>query len=144
MPDDARVLVQKDVGAERWAISYNLSDRTVTGNVFKTDGSPPSFIFCRITNETPAPDPAANTYLLDCSGAQACAAAPCGPEQWTPIASNWGYIDTTLDAPGAVTDVLFDPSTNFVHVLGQTPDGSAPTIYVIEPHANAFFADAPV
>ena len=52
------------------------------------------------------------------------------------------YVDTTLDAPGAVADVTFDPSTNFVHVLGRTPDGTAPTIYVIEPHANAFFADA--
>ena len=54
------------------------------------------------------------------------------------------YVDTTLDAPGAVEDVLFDPSTNFVHVLGRTPDGTSPTIYVIEPHANAFFADAPL
>ena len=32
-PDSARYLISKDVGAERWAISFNLSDQTVTGNV---------------------------------------------------------------------------------------------------------------
>ena len=52
------------------------------------------------------------------------------------------YVDTTLTAPGAVTDVTFDASTNFVHILGRTPDGAVPTIYVLEPHGNAFFADA--
>ena len=51
-------------------------------------------------------------------------------------------IARTLTAPGAVRDVTFDASTTAVHVLGQTPDGSASTIYVIEPHGNAFFADA--
>ncbi len=38
--------------------------------------------------------------------------------------------------------VTFDPSTTFVHVLGRTPGGASPTIYVIEPHGNAIFADA--
>ena len=86
-PDSRRYLISKDVGAERWAISFNLADRTVTGNVFKTDGSAPSFIWCRITAETPAPEPRESTYTLDCSGADACAAAPCASEGWTPIAS---------------------------------------------------------
>jgi hypothetical protein len=86
-PDSARYLISKDVGAERWAISFNLADRTVTGNVFKTDGSAPSFIWCRITSETPAADPADNQYVLDCFGADACAAAPCDAAGWTPIAS---------------------------------------------------------
>ena len=44
--------------------------------------------------------------------------------------------------PGPVSDVLFNPSTVLVHVLGRTPDRTASTIYVIEPHANAVFADA--
>ena len=86
-PDSRRYLISKDVGAERWAISFNLDDRTVTGNVFKTDGSAPSFIWCRITSETPAQDPSKNAYLLDCFGADACAAAPCVASAWTPIAS---------------------------------------------------------
>jgi len=86
-PDSRRYLISKDVGTERWAISFNLADRTVTGNVFKTDGSAPSFIWCRITGETPAPEPSQSSYVLDCFGADACAAAPCADESWTPIAS---------------------------------------------------------
>jgi hypothetical protein len=86
-PDSARYLISKDVGAERWAISFNLNDKTVTGNVFKTDGSAPSFIWCRITNEVTSPNPADTQYTLDCYGADACAAAPCTEAQWTLIAS---------------------------------------------------------
>jgi Gpi18-like mannosyltransferase len=44
--------------------------------------------------------------------------------------------------PAAARDVLFDPGTKLVHVLGRTPDGAADTIYVVEPRANAVFADA--
>jgi hypothetical protein len=86
-PDSGRYLISKDVGPERWAISFNLADRTVTGNVFKTDGSAPSFIWCRITSEAPAPDPRAGSYVLDCFGADACAGAPCDDAAWTQIAS---------------------------------------------------------
>jgi hypothetical protein len=52
------------------------------------------------------------------------------------------YVETNLTAPGPVQGVAFDPSTNFVHVLGRTPDGSAATVYAIEVHGNAIFADA--
>jgi hypothetical protein len=86
-PDSARYLISKDVGAERWAISYNVGDGTVTGNVFKTDGSPPSFIWCDIVSQTTAPNPADNEYLLDCYGADACAQAPCSDDAWTLIAA---------------------------------------------------------
>jgi hypothetical protein len=86
-PDSARYLISKDVGAERWAISYNLNDGTVTGNVFKTDGSPPSFIWCKITNQVPAANPPDNQYTLDCYGANACATAPCDKSAWTLIVS---------------------------------------------------------
>ena len=86
-PDSRRYLISKDVGAERWAISFNLNDRTVTGNVFKTDGSAPSFIWCRITSETPNADPRQTSYTLECSGADACGAAPCTSDGWKPIAS---------------------------------------------------------
>jgi hypothetical protein len=86
-PDSARYLISKDVGTERWAISYNLNDSTVTGNVFKTDGSPPSFIWCKITSEVANPDPAQNQYTLDCYGADACASAPCDKSAWSLIVS---------------------------------------------------------
>lgn len=86
-PDSRRYLISKDVDGERWAITFNLEDRTVTGNVFKTDGGAPSFIWCRITSETPAPDPADNQYVLDCFGAEACASAPCSSDAFVPIAT---------------------------------------------------------
>lgn len=86
-PDSRRYLINKDIGSERWAISFNLEDRTVTGNVFKSDGSAPSFVWCRITGETPAPNPADTQYLLDCFGADACTGAPCSDGDWTQIGS---------------------------------------------------------
>lgn len=86
-PDSARYLISKDIGPERWAISYNLNDGTVTGNVFKTDGSAPSFIWCKITGTVAAANPPDNQYTLDCYGADACAAAPCTPGSWALIAS---------------------------------------------------------
>jgi len=43
--------------------------------------------------------------------------------------------------PGRVTDVLWNQPAGLVHLVGTAPDGS-PTIYVVEPHGNAVFADA--
>jgi 4-amino-4-deoxy-L-arabinose transferase-like glycosyltransferase len=51
-------------------------------------------------------------------------------------------IQAQIKMPGEVRDVLWDPSSLMVHVLGRTPDGSSPTVYVIEPHGNAVYADA--
>ena len=51
-------------------------------------------------------------------------------------------LDSTIWMPGRVERVLFDEPTQMVHVVGETPDGSGSTIYVIEPHGNAVFADA--
>jgi hypothetical protein len=99
--DSRRYLISKDVGAERWAITFNLDDRTVTGNVFKTDGSPTSFIWCEITSETPAPNPADTQFLLDCFGSNACEAAPCTDDQWT-------LINTGIPISGSF---MFPPQT---------------------------------
>ncbi|MEA2538063.1 MAG: hypothetical protein QOF11_2297 [Chloroflexota bacterium] len=52
------------------------------------------------------------------------------------------HLDTTFWVPGDVRRVLFDEPTGMVHVLGTAPDGSGDTIYVVEPHANAVYADA--
>ncbi len=66
-PDARRIIVNKDVGSERWAISRNLDDGTVTGNVFRSDGGAPAFIFCEPTGGN----------NLRCQGANACQSAPC-------------------------------------------------------------------
>jgi Gpi18-like mannosyltransferase len=53
------------------------------------------------------------------------------------------FIDTGgQDMPGQVRDVRWDPASNLIHVLGRTPNGTSDTIYVVEPHGNAVFADA--
>ncbi|MGH2407976.1 MAG: phospholipid carrier-dependent glycosyltransferase [Candidatus Limnocylindrales bacterium] len=46
--------------------------------------------------------------------------------------------------PGPIRAVLFDPATKLVHALGARPDGQGETVYVVEPHANAVYADAPL
>ncbi len=43
-PDQSQVLVSKDVGGQRWAITRHADDHTVTGNVFSGTGSPPQFV----------------------------------------------------------------------------------------------------
>jgi hypothetical protein len=80
-PQSNRYFISKDVGQERWAITYNLDEKTVTGNVFPLDGGAPTFLSCDITNVQQADDPAAAQYFLDCQSAGPCAAAPC-TNQW--------------------------------------------------------------
>ncbi len=80
-PDAKRVLVNKDVGDERWALSLN-DDDTVTGNVFRTDGSPPSFVWC----EEVVDDGSTTDVTLACYGAAPCPAAPCTTDEWDFIA----------------------------------------------------------
>jgi hypothetical protein len=48
----------------------------------------------------------------------------------------------TLPLPGPGSRVAYDDASQMVHVLGAAPDGGGSTIYVIETHANAVFADA--
>jgi Gpi18-like mannosyltransferase len=51
-------------------------------------------------------------------------------------------LTKTMPMPGFVRDVEFDDATQMVHVLGVAPDASGSTVYAIEAHANAVFADA--
>ncbi len=88
-PDSNRYLIQREVPPnEQWAISYNFEDGTMTGNVFKTDGGEPSFIWCEFTDIVYAENPADNVYVLDCWGADRCTDAPCDDSQWSLIATD--------------------------------------------------------
>ncbi len=53
-------------------------------------------------------------------------------------------VETTVTMPGPVSKVVFDDSSIMVHALGKTKDGSASTIYAVQPRADlpAVFADA--
>ena len=103
-PDTNRVLVSKDVGNERWAITRN-DDGTVTGNVFPRDGGPPSFVWCESLDDDgfggfgdfwddfiddligDDDDDDGNDQLrYACSGADACPSSPCDDDQWSFIA----------------------------------------------------------
>lgn len=81
-PDGLRILVSKDAGNERWAITYEPASGALTGNVFRTDGAPPTFLACSRSSE---PDGA--TLAFGCSAADACPAAPCDPGRWTDLGS---------------------------------------------------------
>lgn len=62
-------LVSKDVGAERWSITRRLVDGRVSGNVFRTDGGPTSFLDCSQVGTD------GTSVTLDCYGAGAAPAA---------------------------------------------------------------------
>ena len=79
-PDARRILISKDLGGQRWAITRNADDDTVTGNVYQADGGDPLFVFCVQL------DGAGATVALRCFGAPRCEAAPCDPAQFAPIA----------------------------------------------------------
>ena len=82
-------------------------------------------------------------------------ATPDGPRVKTLVAKAGEdpRIDETVTLPGATAGrAFFDVATRMVHVEGTTPaehgglggggPPGVPTIYVIEPHANAVYADA--
>ena len=75
-PDGMHALVSKDVGNERWAITLNRDDRTVTGNVFFPEGGDPAFVSC--DQETGAPT------TFECFGAGPCVTEGC-QNQYTPL-----------------------------------------------------------
>lgn len=118
-PDGKQTLVNKDVGAERWAITRN-EDGTVTGNVFFADGREPIFLFCSETGST------ASQVMLRCDSADGCAFAPCPP-------SLWGFVaDVSLplsffEPPGPVIPTgplgrrrfSIDPSTSIQRSLSN-------------------------
>ncbi|MBM4270057.1 MAG: hypothetical protein FJ144_26225 [Deltaproteobacteria bacterium] len=77
---DARVtLISKDVGDQRWAIAYDASSGTVTGNVFFPGGGEPAFVFCERIRDDGNREDGEGDIAFSCSGADACVAPPCTP-----------------------------------------------------------------
>ncbi|MBM4242501.1 MAG: hypothetical protein FJ148_01635 [Deltaproteobacteria bacterium] len=133
--DRYNFLVTKDVGPERWSISYSLEpsisaeglvvDRflSVTGNVYQPDGSPPSFVYCtqRADSTGTLSDPTSE-FRFSCSGASACTAtaSECAETGWSLISD-----DITLQASfflpvdGLPATPTSDPE---IVIIGRTSD----------------------
>lgn len=96
LPDATSILVSKDVGNERWAITLSLADETplhVSGNVFRRDGGPVAFLWCPIRSVSGSADDIRNTtFTWDCFGSHACVAPPCG--------ELWNFL-TVVTLPGS-------------------------------------------
>ncbi len=82
------ILIQKDVGDERWAITMSLEDTSpleITGNIFRENGSP-AFVQCRPIDVIGDGDIRDKTLVFNCYAADTCPAAPCTADQWSFVA----------------------------------------------------------
>jgi hypothetical protein len=71
-PDGTAILVNKDVGNERWAITLDAERATVTGNVLIGD-SVAKFLWCGITDAIgDASDLANQTLVMHCFYGDPC------------------------------------------------------------------------
>ncbi|MEW6273418.1 MAG: hypothetical protein AB1689_29410 [Thermodesulfobacteriota bacterium] len=133
--DGFNYLVNKDLAGERWSISLNLvpvpdPDGTVrseaisvTGNVFKPDGSPPSFIYCvpRPDSTGTLEDPS-STFRFTCRGSSACggSASECAESSWQPLGDDVALPASFLLPPGGLPATpQSDPD---IIVIGRTSD----------------------
>lgn len=133
--DQLNFLVTKDVGAERWSISYSLQpaigeqglvvDRflSVTGNVYQPDGTPPSFVYCTQREDSAGTlsDPS-SVFRFSCSGASACqtTAQECSNTGWTLISDDISLqASFFLPVGGLPATPTSDPE---IFIIGRTSD----------------------
>ncbi|HEY8515623.1 MAG TPA: hypothetical protein VIS07_08920 [Candidatus Binatia bacterium] len=133
--DRMNYLVSKDVGSERWAISYSLEPvilsegglgrrfLSVTGNVYQADGSPPAFVYCTEREDSTGTlsDPT-SIMRFSCQGASACAttAAECAQTGWTLINDDVALQASFFLPPeGLPAAPQSDPE---ILVIGRTSD----------------------
>jgi hypothetical protein len=117
-PDGLAFLVSKDLAGERWAISLSFIPRfdaqggvesytlrSVSGNVFPTNGGPPSFLFCEPTaaSQGDLSNPA-STFRLRCFGSSACAttAIECAQNDFPLIADDVAVPASFFLPPGGL------------------------------------------
>lgn len=85
-PTGDYIMVSKDVGSERWAMTYDYFSGIVLGNVYSADGGAPKFVACDVLAENENGD-----LTLECQGNDPCNSSPCGG--WTSIG--------TVNIPGS-------------------------------------------
>ncbi len=133
--DQLNFLVTKDVGDERWSISYSLQPQisseglvvnafqSVTGNVYQPDGSPPSFVYCTQREDSTGTlsDPSSE-FRFSCSGASACttSATECAANGWSLISDDITLqASFFLPAAGLPATPQSDPD---IVIIGRTSD----------------------
>lgn len=143
-----RILLNRTVGNEQWAITEQ-EDGTLTGNVFFTDGSPPSFVQCEPTTIVENPDPSESTYTYDCYGTDSCTPDVCpdwvfvstvtvsgsffeAPQPSTPTpaptaAPSPSAAPTATSAPTATPKPTATPAPTPTPAPTATPPGPTPT-----------------
>ena len=124
-PDSDRILVNKDVGAERWAITLNLSDFSASGNVFRTDGGDPAFIWCEKTGHSYDDSIGELDLQYRCFGADRAVGGFTSPD-WTLISDDvvlplsFFIPDAeTCDLSGALNGSSSTSSSNFWNCGGS-------------------------
>lgn len=118
-PDGVRLFVNKDVGAERWSITLNLTDLTATGNIFFTDGRAPAFVWCQRTGHNHEPNLAKLTLKYSCYGSSG-AIGGFSFDDWTLISDNV-QLDAVFFAP--------DPETCDLSGVTNGPNAQSATSY---------------
>lgn len=110
-PDRVHLLVNKDLGTERWSISMNLSSAdpsrvvSVTGNVYRSDDESVSFVHCAVRpDSTGALSDPSSTIRFTCRGMGECSgqALACARNAWTPLTRDVGIPASFFLPPGGL------------------------------------------
>ncbi len=154
--DLPRVIVTTDVAANREAIDAAIADGSLVGfsvedvpRVAVADAAGVTFLepaTGSITGAVPLADPATGLVVatgLDAPTLYAATGSTLSVVE-IPTGDSAASLKQSVWMPGVVERVAFNDATQLVHVLGRTPDGSASTVYVVEPRGNSVFADAPI
>ncbi|MEO6030031.1 MAG: serine protease [Candidatus Binatia bacterium] len=94
-PDGKRTLINKPVGTEQWAITENVEDQTVTGNIFFTDGRDPQFLACERLGDDGNPNPALVMIRYSCAVSTKCTSTDC------PAPNDWVTLPDEVTLPGS-------------------------------------------
>jgi hypothetical protein len=71
-PKTGQRLVSKDIGGQRWAITYDETGGSAIGNVYNQDGSPPQFVYCERNGDDGSRDVNDLVLYFDCRVASSC------------------------------------------------------------------------
>lgn len=96
-PDRQSFMSNKDIGEERWTITLTLAQldppivSSITGNVFRRDGSPPAFVVCQVRpDSTGSLNDPSSSFRLSCKGTDACPsnARECARTSWRSLSDD--------------------------------------------------------